>query len=111
YRLVGGLWYINLAFMYSGDPTATVNGKKAFPKWNEQLQTQRGLYEVVSVRTRDATGAATSVSNSKIKQWVPKTIGAKGALSEAETDIITFANYPESDFSDLDNNLIITGIA
>ncbi len=99
YRLVGDLWYLNLAFQYSSKP-----------KWNEMTKTQLGSF--VAQEMPGLTIAGTVVTGIKKYQsiWVPKVkktdSDALGIKQEPKTQVM----FKEGDFRDFGRDLIITGI-
>ena len=105
YKLVGDLWYINMAFKYSGDPS-----NPETPVWNKQTKSQLGTYVTRKMATVDQAGAVDVGSTSKMQIWVPQKVTADGALDGKDSELRTHMNFPESSFADLDKGLVITGI-
>jgi len=104
YRLVGDLWYLNLAFQYSGDPT-----KPEFPKWNAQTKSQLGTNVARKTESVDANGAVVPGSAKWMVEWTPQERDKSGALKAATTTPVVLRNYPEADFQEFGKNLVITG--
>ncbi len=106
FRLVGNLWYLNLAFKYSGNP-------KKYKKWNERLVSVSGNYVPRQLPGVDKDGALVTGSTKWQLEWVPNKLKtAAGVVGEIgkPNDPHTHAFYPKSDFRDLGRDLIVTGI-
>ena len=102
FKLVGNLWYLNLAFSYSGDP-------EFYAKWNQQTESQPGNYFPVKLTEVTEGGAVVEGSTKTILEWQPYkrlSTGARGG----ENARINHKIYPEKDFRFLGKDLVITGI-
>ena len=109
YALVGDLWYINLAFKYSGDPSKVVDGKKFFPKWNEMTESQLGTHQVIQLDATTAAGTVITGKKREVLQWIPFVFNTAGKLTE-DGPTTVHKNFPIADFTDLGKELIITGL-
>lgn len=102
-EFVNDLWYVNLAFKYSGNP-------KHFWKWNEMVRSQAGNYVPRKVQAVDKDGTIVTGAVKYLQEWVPrKVVLATGALSD-ETAIEVHRMHHEADFRDIGKDLVITGL-
>ena len=109
FEFVDGLWHLNLAFKYSGDPTLKKDGERVFPKWNDLTESQLGTYQAFQLDVTNEAGTAVTGSTGKVLKWVPATFGANGKLTVVG-DKKKHPRFPEANFRDMGKNLLITGI-
>jgi len=99
YKLTGGLWYLNLAFLYSGPV-----------KWNEQTKSVAGNYFPLQRAALDKDKNVVAGSKVTILQWLPNEMNTDGSVG-ADSTPSGHQLFAEADFRDLGKHLVITGIA
>jgi len=103
FEFINDLWYLNLAWAYSGDP-------EHWLKWNEQTTSQAGNYFPIQRPGVAIAGAAVVGATKWQLEWRPRNFkditGAQGAV----TDVVTHRLFPEADFREFGTHLIITGL-
>jgi len=104
------LWYLNLAFKYSGDPTVLDGGEQVFPEWNKQTVSQRGSNVVYLVDSLSVDNAVVTGSKSKIVRWVPKIKKTDSYDLGVTQPEVTHQMYPIADFRDMGTELVIRSI-
>jgi len=103
YEFVNGLWYVNLAFQYSGNPDK-------YPKWNQMTKSQAGTYFPRRVDGVDADGVKVAGATKYLLEWAPKILLSGGGLTDAPAPV-EHRMFEKADFRDVGKHLLITGIS
>tara|TARA_Y100000310_G_scaffold343562_1_gene451812 strand:+ start:231 stop:1670 length:1440 start_codon:yes stop_codon:yes gene_type:complete len=111
FRLVGSLWYLNLAFKYSGDPSELdKNGNRVFPQWNEMTKSQSGSYVMQQVRGVTKAGTAVAGADKFMRTWVPKRKNTQNNNLGAKQAEDVHRMFPTTDLRDLGRDLVVRGL-
>ncbi len=106
FEFVNDLWYLNLAWAYSGDP-------KNWLKWNQQTVSQAGNFFPVKKPGITASGILVTGADKYALEWRANKVKTSSGVAGEQgipTEPFTHKMFPEADFRAFGKNLAITGL-